>query len=87
MLNGIFHRNGLEVISSSEVWDLRTFHLLRTVPVLNLCDISFNHTSDVIFGITVGDLDESQENGFETSFKTVDASNYSSIGKCINIKV
>ncbi|XP_045592947.1 DDB1- and CUL4-associated factor 1 isoform X3 [Procambarus clarkii] len=80
ILNGVFHRNGLEIISSSEIWDLRTFHLLRTVPVLNLCDIVFNHTNDVIFGITVGDqLDEFQENAFETSFKTVDAADYSSI--------
>ncbi|XP_066939041.1 DDB1- and CUL4-associated factor 1 isoform X1 [Macrobrachium rosenbergii] len=80
ILNGVFHRNGLEIISSSEIWDLRTFHLLKTVPVLNLCDIVFNHTNDVIFGITVGDLiDESQENAFETSFKTVDAADYSSI--------
>ncbi|KAK3859308.1 hypothetical protein Pcinc_034564 [Petrolisthes cinctipes] len=80
ILNGVFHHNGLEVISSSEIWDLRTFHLLRTVPVLNLCDVVFNRTSDVIFGITVGDLlDQTQQNGFETSFKTVDASDYSSI--------
>ncbi|XP_069954459.1 DDB1- and CUL4-associated factor 1 isoform X2 [Cherax quadricarinatus] len=80
ILNGVFHRNGLEIISSSEIWDLRTFHLLRTVPVLNLCDVVFNHTNDVIFGITVGDqLDEFQENAFETSFKTVDAADYSSI--------
>lgn len=80
ILNGVFHRNGLEIISTSEIWDLRTFHLLRTVPVLNLCDVVFNHTSDVIFGITVGDLlDETHENAFETSFKTVDASDYSNI--------
>ena len=81
IINGIFHRNGLEVISSSEIWDLRTFHLLKTVPILELCDISFNRASDVIFGIFVGDVEESQENAFETSFKTIDASNYSSIGK------
>ncbi|KAK7070849.1 hypothetical protein SK128_017179 [Halocaridina rubra] len=80
ILNGVFHRNGLEIISSSEIWDLRTFHLLKTVPVLNLCDVVFNHANDVIFGITIGDfLDESQENAFETSFKTVDAVDYSSI--------
>lgn len=86
ILNGVFHHNGLEVISSSEIWDLRTFHLLRTVPVLNLCDVVFNQTSDVIFGITVGDLlDQTQQSGFETSFKTVDASDYSSIGKRVSV--
>ncbi|CAL4121266.1 unnamed protein product, partial [Meganyctiphanes norvegica] len=76
-LNGIFHRNGLEILSSSEIWDLRTFHLLRTVPSLNLCDVIFNHSNDVIFGVTVGD--DQQDNAYETSFKTVDAADYSSI--------
>ncbi|KAB7500608.1 Protein VPRBP [Armadillidium nasatum] len=79
ILNGIFHRNGLEIISSSEIWDLRTFHLLRTVPVLALCDVSFNHTGDVIFGIMVGDDETAEENAYETSFKTVDAADYASI--------
>ncbi|XP_076063100.1 lisH and WD40 domain-containing protein mahjong isoform X2 [Oratosquilla oratoria] len=80
ILNGIFHCNGVEIISSSEIWDLRTFHLLRTVPTLNHCDVTFNNAGDVIFGITAGDLDDSHtENAFESSFKTVDATDYSSI--------
>ena len=33
-LSGVFHPSGLEIISNAEVWDLRTFHLMRTVPAL-----------------------------------------------------
>ena len=36
-LNGVFHPNGLEIISNTEVWDIRTFHLLKTVPGLDQC--------------------------------------------------
>ena len=30
---------GLEIISNTEVWDIRTFHLLRTVPQLDQCQV------------------------------------------------
>lgn len=33
-LSGVFHPSGLEIVSNAEVWDLRTFHLMRTVPAL-----------------------------------------------------
>ena len=39
-LNGVFHPNGLEIISNTEVWDIRTFHLLKTVPGLDQCYVS-----------------------------------------------
>ena len=39
-LNGVFHPNGLEIISSSEIWDIRTFHLLKTVKGLDNCTVS-----------------------------------------------
>ncbi len=38
-LNGVFHPNGLEIVSNSEVWDIRTFHLLKTVPGLDQCQV------------------------------------------------
>ena len=31
-------------------WDLRTFHLLRTVPSLDQCQIHFNRAGNVIYG-------------------------------------
>ena len=40
-LNGVFHPNGLEIISSSEIWDIRTFHLLKTVKGLDNCTVRF----------------------------------------------
>jgi HIV-1 Vpr-binding protein len=36
-LSGVFHPNGLEIISSSQVWDIRTFQLLKTVAGLDQC--------------------------------------------------
>ncbi len=38
-LSGVFNPNGLEIISNSEVWDLRTFHLLKTVSGLDQCQV------------------------------------------------
>jgi hypothetical protein len=39
-LNGVFHPNGLEIVSNTEVWDIRTFHLLKTVPGLDQCKVT-----------------------------------------------
>ena len=47
-LSGVFHPNGLEIISNTEVWDIRTFHLLRTVPQLDNCHVTFNRTGNNI---------------------------------------
>ena len=78
-LNGVFHPNGLEIISNTEVWDLRTFQLLRTVPGLDQCQITFSNSGEIIYAVGLQAEDEDEEK-FETSFKTFDASDYSSIG-------
>uniref|UniRef100_A0A1B0FDI7 Uncharacterized protein n=1 Tax=Glossina morsitans morsitans TaxID=37546 RepID=A0A1B0FDI7_GLOMM len=80
-LSGIFHPNGLEIISNTEVWDLRTFHLLQTIPVLDQCYIKFS-PMHVLYGISLevenrNEFDDS--NTYETSFKVLDAYDYSSI--------
>ncbi|KAG2449728.1 hypothetical protein HYH02_005255 [Chlamydomonas schloesseri] len=46
---GAFHPAGLEVILNSEVWDLRTFRLLRSVPSLDGASVLFNGGGDVLY--------------------------------------
>lgn len=41
-MSGVFNPNGLEIITNSEVWDLRTFHLLNTIPSLDQCRVRTN---------------------------------------------
>merc|ERR1719319_1018030 len=77
-LSGVFHPNGLEIISNTEVWDIRTFHLLRTVPQLDQCQVTFNTSGHVIFGVNL-EQELEDETKFETAFKTFDASDYSLI--------
>lgn len=77
-LSGVFHPNGLEIISNTEVWDIRTFHLLRTVPQMDQCEIVFNSGGEVIFGTNL-EQELEDETKFETAFKTFDATDYSLI--------
>ncbi|VVD02944.1 unnamed protein product, partial [Leptidea sinapis] len=76
--SGVFHPNGLEVISNTEVWDLRTFHLLRTVPALDKSEVIFNPTCTALYAVC-SDQDSEERNQFDTSFKTLDPYDYSSI--------
>lgn len=39
---GAFHPNGLELVLNSEVWDLRTHRLLRSIPALDGTTVQFN---------------------------------------------
>ncbi|XP_013146562.1 PREDICTED: protein mahjong isoform X2 [Papilio polytes] len=76
--SGVFHPNGLEVISNTEVWDLRTFHLLRTVPTLDKSEVIFNPTCSALYAVC-SDQDSEERSQFDTSFKTLDPYDYSSI--------
>ncbi|CAB3222495.1 unnamed protein product [Arctia plantaginis] len=76
--SGVFHPNGLEVISNTEVWDLRTFHLLRTVPTLDESEVIFSPTCSAIYAVC-SDQDSEERSQFDTSFKTLDPYDYSSI--------
>ncbi|XP_045489571.1 protein mahjong isoform X2 [Pieris rapae] len=76
--SGVFHPNGLEVISNTEVWDLRVFHLLRTVPSLDKSEVIFNPGRSVLYAVC-SDQDPEERSQFDTSFKTLSAHDYTSI--------
>uniref|UniRef100_A0A3Q1HQY0 DDB1- and CUL4-associated factor 1 n=1 Tax=Anabas testudineus TaxID=64144 RepID=A0A3Q1HQY0_ANATE len=84
-ISGVFHPNGLEVIVNTEIWDLRTFHLLHTVPALDQCRIVFNNSGTVIYGamLQADDEDEMMEmqmkSPFGSSFRTFNATDYKPI--------
>jgi DDB1- and CUL4-associated factor 1 len=77
----------LQVILNSEVWDLRKFKLLRSVPSLDQTVIKFNGTGDVIYAILRRNLDDvtSSINARRVrhplfpAFRTIDAVTYSDI--------
>uniref|UniRef100_A0A673A5V8 DDB1- and CUL4-associated factor 1 n=1 Tax=Sphaeramia orbicularis TaxID=375764 RepID=A0A673A5V8_9TELE len=84
-ISGVFHPNGLEVIINTEIWDLRTFHLLHTVPALDQCRIVFNNNGTVIYGamLQADDEDDMMEmqmkTPFGSSFRTFNATDYKPI--------
>ncbi|XP_012267581.2 DDB1- and CUL4-associated factor 1 [Athalia rosae] len=80
-LNGVFHPNGTEVISNTEVWDLRTFHLLKTVTTLDQMEVIFSPVNNIIYAVSL-DQESEDEANYVTSFKTLDALDYNSIATC-----
>ncbi|KAL6045505.1 hypothetical protein QOT17_022759 [Balamuthia mandrillaris] len=79
--SSVFNPSGREVIINSEVWDLQTFKLLRTIPLLDQTRIVFNALGDVLYAIP-----EPREGWPEHSrtknkrfFMTFDATDYSHI--------
>eukprot|EP00268_Persea_americana_P023990 TRINITY_DN2349_c0_g1_i1.p1 TRINITY_DN2349_c0_g1~~TRINITY_DN2349_c0_g1_i1.p1 ORF type:complete len:1971 (-),score=467.70 TRINITY_DN2349_c0_g1_i1:409-6321(-) len=84
---GGFHPAGNEVIINSEVWDLRKFKLLRSVPSLDQTVITFNTAGNVIYAILRRNLEDITSavqtrrlrHPLFAAFRTVDAVNYSDI--------
>ncbi|XP_038069223.1 DDB1- and CUL4-associated factor 1-like [Patiria miniata] len=85
-ISGMFHPSGLEIIINSEIWDVRTFHLMHTVPALDQCNIVFNTAGTVIYGTVYQPdneddlLDERlKKSPFGSTFRTFDATDYKPI--------
>ena len=82
-INGVFHPNKWEIIANSEIWDLRNYRLLRTIPALDQCHIKFNKTGDVFYAAIYEDenAEEEEQNRspFDSAFRTFDAYDYSNI--------
>uniref|UniRef100_A0A3P8WZD7 DDB1- and CUL4-associated factor 1 n=1 Tax=Cynoglossus semilaevis TaxID=244447 RepID=A0A3P8WZD7_CYNSE len=80
-ISGVFHPNGLEVIINTEIWDLRTFHLLHTVPALDQCRIVFNNNGTIIYGGDDEDdmMEMQMKSPFGSSFRTFNATDYKPI--------
>ena len=79
ILNGVFHPNGTEVVSNTEVWDLRTFHLLETISTPYEIEVIFSLVNN-IYALALAQ-DNENDSHYATSFKTQDALDYSNIGK------
>ncbi|KAJ0023407.1 hypothetical protein NQD34_003306 [Periophthalmus magnuspinnatus] len=84
-ISGVFHPSALEVIINTEIWDLRTFHLLRTVPALDQCRLVFNSNGTIIYGAMLqaddddDSVDQQMKSPFGSSFRTFDATDYKPI--------
>ncbi|KAM3620844.1 uncharacterized protein V6R79_002806 [Siganus canaliculatus] len=84
-ISGVFHPNGLEVIVNTEIWDLRTFHLMHTVPALDQCRLVFNSNATIIYGAMLqaddedDAMDQQMKSPFGSSFRTFDATDYKPI--------
>lgn len=83
-MNGVFHPNNWQIVANSEVWDMRTYRLLHTVPALDQCHITFNETGDVIYGAmfedgTLYDDDMQVRSPYCSSIRTFDAHDFSNI--------
>ncbi|XP_072760257.1 protein mahjong isoform X1 [Anoplolepis gracilipes] len=81
-LNGVFHPNGNEVVSNTEVWDLRTFHLLKTISTLDEMEVIFSPVNNIIYAVALDTQEAENDSHYVTSFKTLDALDYSNIATC-----
>ncbi|XP_010447613.1 PREDICTED: DDB1- and CUL4-associated factor homolog 1 [Camelina sativa] len=84
---GGFHPSRSEVIINSEVWDMRSYKLLRSVPSLDQTAITFNFRGDVIYAMLRRNIEDVMsavhtrrvKHPLFAAFRTLDAVNYSDI--------
>ncbi|CAK8675992.1 unnamed protein product [Clavelina lepadiformis] len=81
-ISGDFHPKGLEVIINTEIWDLRSYHLLHTVPMIDQCTVTFNGDGTILYAtksVSNQDLEDIDEDDLEagsTTFHAIDAHDY-----------
>lgn len=59
---------------------MRTFQLLRTVPSLDQCSVTFSKSGEGMY-VYVIDQEVDDDSSYQTSFKTLDPHDYSNIGR------
>lgn len=64
----VFSSNGLEIIIGTEIWDVRSFKLLKTCPSLEKTTVKFNREGDIMFAL--------YEQPRSKVLKVIDALNY-----------
>ncbi|KAJ6646015.1 Protein mahjong [Pseudolycoriella hygida] len=89
ILSGVFHPNGWEILINGNVCDMRTLHVLKTVPELHQSTVTFS-PQNIIYGVTCEvepDSGGSTGQSFDkvTTFTTLDSSDYSKIAE-IDVK-
>ncbi|KAK9813653.1 hypothetical protein WJX73_001935 [Symbiochloris irregularis] len=85
--SGSFQPSGLEVVLNSEVWDLRTLRLLRSVPCLDGTVLTWTGSGDAAFASLRRMTDDLHSpvsarrarHSLHTAFRTVDACGYTEI--------
>lgn len=74
-VNGVFNpKSGLEIISNTEIWDIRTFHLLKTVRQLDQCVLQFSNDCNIIFGYKSFDREDQTNNPENSQYRIGDTS-------------
>lgn len=84
---GAFHPRGGVAVINSEVWDLRTYKLMRSVPALLAgSELKFAGGGDVAYAFLRGGRDESglaaarrSKNSLRSAFRTIDTVDWSEI--------
>ncbi|GMS96722.1 hypothetical protein PENTCL1PPCAC_18897, partial [Pristionchus entomophagus] len=74
---GCFHPHGNELIINTEVWDMRSFRLLHSVPALDQCKLIFNATGNIILAGEFAPQDNSYKTRFARRLRTLCCSDYS----------
>ncbi|CAD5117441.1 DgyrCDS6209 [Dimorphilus gyrociliatus] len=79
---GVCNPNNVELILNSEIWDMRTFNLVKIIPELESCQFRFNSQGDAMYCLSSScEIDDDNEEKKKThAFKVYDAKYYDQLG-------